>query len=107
MSGRAAGYCAGYGVPGFANPVFGAREFGRGGGLGRGAGRGPGFGRGRGVGRWAAGPADFGLPYWGPATATLTQEQELERLKEQARYLETALGEIDKRIQDLGAKTEK
>ena len=62
MTGRAAGYCAGYGVPGYINPVagrgqtpagfFGPRyemRYGRGRGFGRG------FGRGRrrgGFGRW-------------------------------------------------------
>jgi hypothetical protein len=67
MTGRAAGYCAGYPVPGFANPWGGYRFWGRGGGLGFGRGFGylavPGFanpwvgrrfwgrGRGRGFGR--------------------------------------------------------
>ena len=51
MTGRAAGYCAGYGTPGFANPVVGRGRFGY--GVGRGFGRGAGFGRGvgRGFGR--------------------------------------------------------
>jgi len=42
-TGRAAGYCAGYGMPGYANPIWG-RGFGRG--------RGWGFGPGRGRGWW-------------------------------------------------------
>ena len=33
-TGRAAGYCARYSIPGYANPTFG-RGFGRGGGWGR------------------------------------------------------------------------
>ena len=42
MTGRAAGYCVGYGVPGYANPIPG-RGFGYGGGgYGRGGGRGGG-----------------------------------------------------------------
>jgi len=61
MTGRAAGYCAGYPVPGYMNPMprigwgFG---FGR--GWGRGRGRGFGFGRGwgRGFGR------GFGRRWW-------------------------------------------
>ncbi len=58
MTGRAAGYCAGYGMPGYMSPVPGGgwgmgRGWGRGFGWGRGRGRGwgRGFGRGRGWGR--------------------------------------------------------
>ena len=46
MTGRAAGYCAGYSVPGFMKPTYG---YGR--GLGRGYGRGLGRGYRRGFGR--------------------------------------------------------
>ena len=35
MTGRAAGYCAGYPVPGFMNPVGGGGFWGRGRGMGR------------------------------------------------------------------------
>jgi len=42
MTGRAAGYCAGYSVPGYLNTV---------GGRGPGLGFGHGYGRGRGMGR--------------------------------------------------------
>ena len=87
MTGRAAGYCAGYGAPGFMNPIPGRGFAGRGigfgrgrGGYGRGMGRGMGFGRGRGMG-WGRGmgrgrgwgwQAGYGLPmasspYAGPA----------------------------------------
>jgi hypothetical protein len=69
MTGRAAGYCAGYNVPGYMNPTpgrswgFWGRGFwpGYGFGLGRGRGRGGGRGRGRGF-RWRT----FGmaLPVW-------------------------------------------
>ena len=52
MTGRAAGYCAGYAVPGFMNPIPGrGMGWGRGMGFGRGFGRGRGMGRGRGFGR--------------------------------------------------------
>ncbi|MEF8788076.1 MAG: DUF5320 domain-containing protein [Planctomycetota bacterium] len=67
MTGRAAGYCAGYNMPGYANPAGGrarctppagargpappgARPFGTGRGPGRGMGRGFRGGRGRGRG---------------------------------------------------------
>ena len=70
MTGRAAGYCAGYPVPGYLNPIPGRGWFGVGrggfpwgGGRGRFFGRGFGFGRGRGRGRgW--GRSGFG-PGWG------------------------------------------
>jgi len=58
MTGRAAGFCAGFPVPGYANPVGG-----RGMGMGWGRGfRGGGFGRGFGWGR-----AGYGLPAYGGA----------------------------------------
>jgi len=41
MTGRAAGFCAGYPVPGYMNPVGGRGYF----GMGRGGGRGGGWGR--------------------------------------------------------------
>jgi hypothetical protein len=78
MTGRAAGYCAGYGVPGYTNPVGGRRTFYREApgagygppayhgaapypfGLGRGFGRGIGLGRGRRGGRRGG----FGRGWW-------------------------------------------
>jgi len=102
MTGRAAGYCAGYPVPGFMNP-FG----------GRGA-LGGGWGRGRrnwygatGLPGWCR--ASVGLPAWGSPgfvppmapTATASKEQELAFLKGQAEYMETALGDIRKRLAEL------
>lgn len=106
MTGRAAGYCAGYDVPGYANPVRGARR-----GLGRlfGFGWRTGFGRGRGFGRRPLyGPYGYGAPYGvEPESAPgQTQEQELELLKEQAKSFEGALEDINKRIQELDTETE-
>lgn len=75
MTGRRAGYCAGFGGPGFANPMPGyARPYGYGystpgwprlgygvgRGFGRGLGRGFGRGFGRGWRRWGA----YGYPWW-------------------------------------------
>ena len=111
MTGRAAGYCAGYPVPGFMNPVGGRGYGGRGRGF-----RGGGFGRGRGFG-WAG--AGYGYPAWGGAVAspyapypgsvapTPTPEQELAGLKQQTEYFENALGEIKKRIEQLEAESKK
>ena len=109
MTGRAAGFCAGYSMPGYTNPVGGRGYFGR----GRGGGWGRGFGRGFG---WAR--AGYGLPAWGgavnpyayggaPFAPTMTAEQELGDLKQQADYFQDALGEIKKRIEQLEAESKK
>jgi hypothetical protein len=65
MTGRGAGYCAGFGMPGFYNPMPGGYG-GYGFGLGRGWGRGRGFGIGRGRGGgWGRGRGWWGRgPYW-------------------------------------------
>ena len=98
MTGRAAGFCAGYPVPGYANPVGGRGYFGQGRGF---WGRGRGFGRGFG---WAGAgygmPAYGGAPY-GPGMPTATSEQELAGLKEQSQFLQKALTEISNRIEEL------
>ncbi len=112
MTGRAAGFCAGYPVPGYMNPIPGR-------GLGFGWGRGFGFGRGLGLGfrggrRWGG---YMGMPYAAPAYpygtavppygAGPTVEQESDMLKVQAKYFEDALEDIKKRIAELEAKTER
>lgn len=112
MTGRAAGYCAGYSAPGYMNPV---------GGQGYG-----GFGRGRGGGGWGrrnrfyatgmpgwqrAGmgvpaygmPPEYPTPYGAPFGPAATVEQELDALKGQAEYFGNALEEIKKRIEELQA----
>ena len=93
MTGRAAGFCAGYSVPGYANPVGGR-------GMGMGWGRGRGFGRGFGRGRAGYG---FVNPYvYGGAFApTVAPKQELDSLKGQAEYLEDALDGIKRRMEEL------
>ncbi len=93
MTGRAAGFCAGYQVPGYANPVGGRGFFGRGRGFG---GRGGGFGRGRGY-SWAG--AGFGFPV--PVQSPITGEQEMQELKQQAEFLQSSLGQINERINQL------
>lgn len=112
MTGRGAGYCAGYGVPGYANPVPG---YGFGMGRGRGGGWGGGWGRGRGwrnmyyatglpgwarygyAPAWGAPPA---VPY-GPYGAPPTPEQEAELLRTQAEWLQQQLDAISQRITEL------
>lgn len=116
MTGRAAGYCAGYAVPGYMNPRIGGGYS----GFGRGAfGRG---GRGRrnfyyttGLPGWVR--ANQGLPAWGgmgaaaysnaynPANpnwvGNITPKQEAEMLKQQAKIMQEELNSINQRISEL------
>jgi len=118
MTGRAAGYCAGYGVPGYMNPwPGGGRGFWR---FGRGFGRGLGFGRGFGRGYrhwyWATGVpgwARFGgywpgaaVPWYGQPAGAVSREGEVEDLKAQAGELENELQAIRERIAELESKSE-
>jgi hypothetical protein len=103
MTGRAAGFCAGYPVPGYMNPVGGRGYWGwgRGGGWGRGRGRGFGWARaGYGWPAWGAAGYPY-APYTEPFAPTMTAEQELAGLKQQADYFQDALDEIKKRIEEL------
>jgi len=111
MTGRGAGYCAGYGVPGYMNPVGGRL------GLGFGWGRG-GWGRGFGGGGWGWRNMYYatGLPGWArygaaPAWGTVppawaagvapTAEQEADLLRRQADVLKQQLDAISKRLDEL------
>ena len=104
MTGRAAGYCAGQGVPGFMNPIAG-RGF-------RGSGRGGGGGRGRRNQFYATGltgwqRAGAGAPvygYHGTYLGAVAREQEVDRLKAQAEHLQVALESVGKRIDELQDK---
>ncbi len=116
MTGRAAGYCAGYAVPGFMNPVGGRGGWGR----GRGGGFG-GHGRGWRNMYWATGLPGWARSAWGvpyapaPAAAAAgpyaahpyapptSRDAELEALRSQADYFSGALEEIRKRIDELEA----
>lgn len=100
MTGRGAGYCAGYPVPGYMNMVPG-----RGRGFGRGRGRGRGFGRG-----WANNPYAYGAPYYGyPYSPEVAPQDEAQMLKEQARAMQEDITAINNRIRELesAAKKEK
>ena len=115
MTGRAAGYCAGYPVPGYANAA-GGRGFRGFGGRGGGGGRGwrnqfyatglTGWQR-AGMGYPAFGGAMPAAPYPAPFAPAMSGEQELDALKGQAEHFEDALDGIRKRIQELEAKTPK
>ena len=96
MTGRGAGYCAGYSGPGSVNPVFGR-------GYGMGFGRG--FRGGR-DGRWGVpyGGYAYGAPYAPSYGFAPTSEQETSALRNQAQYFEDTLEEIKKRIKELESK---
>ncbi|NLJ85039.1 MAG: DUF5320 domain-containing protein [Firmicutes bacterium] len=99
MTGRGAGYCAGYPVPGFANPI-GGRGFGRafGRGWGRGMGRGGsyqrGFYGGPTIGWASAYPRPVGFDEADP-------QAEAAMLRETANVLEAELKEVKKRLAEL------
>ncbi len=124
MTGRGAGYCAGYPVPGYMNPYGGRGGFGGG------------WGRGRrnwyaatGLPGWYR--ASVGMPAWGtpgsappvgapgfappmgapgfapPVGVPVSKEQELEFLKSQAEFFENALAEIRKRLGELEKEAKK
>lgn len=105
MTGRAAGYCAGYATPGFATP-----------GPGRGMGYGfrfggRGYGRGRGMGRgWGGGYGGYAPMRWpypaSPASGwaapePMDAETELTALRNQAEQMGELLSRIETRIQEL------
>ena len=116
MTGRGAGYCAGYGTPGYGNAVPGR-------GFGLGWGRGWMGGGGRGGRGWRRGFYATGQPGWlrsgyGPAWGSpmyaapypyapyapypeVTKEQETEALRGQAEFLKQALDDISKRLGEL------
>lgn len=128
MTGRAAGFCAGYPVPGYMNPIGGSGSWGAGRGFfGRG-GRGrrnwyyatglPGWNRaGMGLPAWGMGsgayPGSYGAGYVPPYAAypsasQITPQQEIDALKGEAEYFEDVLDGIRKGISELEkAKTEK
>ncbi|MFA4838531.1 MAG: DUF5320 domain-containing protein [Candidatus Neomarinimicrobiota bacterium] len=92
MTGRAAGFCAGNGAPGYTNPVPG-----RGFGMGRG-------GRGRGFRHWFYAT---GLPGWlrfgGIAAPNQQYDPEMEKqaIKNQADLLQSELDSVKQRLSAL------
>lgn len=111
MTGRGAGFCAGYNMPGYINRGFGG-GFGR--GFGRGMGRGGGRGRrnmyyATGMPGWIRN--QYGRPSqalgwgWGQTAQDIppgyAPENELAELKREARALKASLDAINKRIGEL------
>ena len=109
-TGRGAGFCAGYPTPGFTNPPRGrggGRGFGRGGGGGGWRHRHwhhatglPGWHHG-----WMAGPP-YELPFGAPVAPMMSKEQELQALKNQAKYFEQALEDLRGRIHEIESPRE-
>jgi len=88
MTGRGAGFCAGFAAPGFANPALG---------------RGMGFGRGRGFRRMYY---MTGLPGWARDNTLpyVSDLDEKEYLNNQAMYLEDQLKQLRDRLKELDDK---
>ena len=111
-AGRAAGYCAGYGIPGYTNPGWGGGFYCRGGYFGRGGGAGTGRGF-----RWQNWYNATGQPFWarggqpswncpqGQApqygAAPMDKESEIELLNREASALEEELKQIKARLENL------
>mgnify|MGYP001057916167 CR=1 FL=1 len=100
-TGRGAGLCSGYPVPGFLNRGWGGGWFRPGTGW---------FGGGRGWRHWfyATGLPGWlrsGAPgwcrWWFPSAEAPSREQEAEFLRQQAKWLENALTSIRKRLDNL------
>ncbi len=105
MTGRGAGYCAGYQVPGYMNNAVPGRGFGRG------------FGRGRGYGRRFVpnfvpnyqvvpnnqAPSNVGMGYNSPSNqgTGVTKENEIEYLKNTAQALKEDLKAVETRLEKL------
>jgi len=108
MTGRGAGWCAGFGMPGYANPIPGR-------GFGMGFGRGRGFFGGRGGGRgWRNMYYATGLPGWmrfggydapyggyQPQYMEPDPEAEKQALRNQAKGLQSELDFIKKRLDEI------
>jgi hypothetical protein len=100
MTGRAAGYCAGYSIPGYLNPV---------GGWGRRRGRGYGRGWGRGYGRgWYAYPpqAIVQPQTYPPAAQPPTPEQEVASLENYQKNLEADKADLQQEMDSIKARIE-
>ena len=110
MTGRAAGFCAGFGVPGYMNAVPGrAGGFGTGFGFGRGFGGGGRGWRNRLYATGRPGWMQFGgyaAPYAQPMyNPSPDPEAEKQTLRNQADILESELNLIRKRLTDMEKET--
>jgi hypothetical protein len=99
LTGRRAGFCAGYNMPGYANNVGGG--FGRGRGFG--GGMGMGFRRGRGGGGGWGYPGGFpgAYPPAYPVAPPAVQAPDAGQLKGQIDVLEQTLADLKAKLNDL------
>ena len=100
MTGRAAGYCAGYAVPGYMNP---RRGYGR--GFGRGWGRG--FGRGWCRGLYVYPPSAIVQPAYPqayPVTQPPSAEQEVSALENYQKELVAEKADLEKEMDDIKSR---
>ncbi len=103
MTGRAAGYCAGYSVPGYMNPTAG---YGRRCNRGRGRGWGRGFGRGRFI---YTQPIAVQPPYplvHQPIAQPQTPEQEIQALENYHKDLQAEKSDLDQEMGGVKARIE-
>lgn len=102
MTGRGAGYCAGYGMPGYMNHIPARRfggHFGRGAGFGGRGGHGGGFGFGN---RFYA-----AVPGWRRTNeCPRDPREEQQALRMQAEFLQRELDAIKKRLEELKTDTQ-
>ena len=112
MTGRSAGYCAGYTVPGFQNSMPGRGAFGR--GIGRRGGRGwRNMYYATGLPGWVRAPMDYPVHSGGifqdtryPFSPEMTPQQEAEVLKNQARVIQENLNSVNERLKELETPAE-
>lgn len=93
MTGRGAGYCGGFSVPGYMNRFPGAGR--------AGFGYGRGFGRRRGGCAYPYGAGYYGMPYGNPYGQQTAPGREADMLKEQARAMQEELKAVNERIAEL------
>ncbi len=99
MTGRGAGYCAGYDTPGYMNPGPGPAAFGR--GVGRRFRNRYYAGRPGGGGVYGGVPTREAGGYVPPAQSRISPEQEKEYLNQHTEVLKEELGSIKKRLREL------
>ena len=98
MTGRRAGFCVGFNMPGFTNSTGGRGFFGRGRGIGLGRGRG--F-RNRFYNNTMYGGMSPNINY-NPA---ISKEEEMNILKNQAKFMQDEINTINDRINELEKET--
>ncbi|MFC1551330.1 DUF5320 domain-containing protein [Candidatus Latescibacterota bacterium] len=102
-TGRGAGYCAGYSVPGYQNTTVSRRGFGR--ALFYGGGKGNrNIYKATGLTRWQPRSTNISASVSQP---TITKEQQMESLKNQAEFLKNELEKISRQINDLESENNK